>query len=131
MWYSFLLSSVSVCHQLFAAGFNNIISFSLKLDTKNITGFFINDTMITDDEIVQDAFVSYNVKVYCCYMNSGCGSVLVNGSKSDASDWRLVIDTNGDIDFSTYEVDWSQYVQCCCACACCACACGVPCLMRT
>jgi hypothetical protein len=92
----------------YVVGFNNIISFSLKLNIENITGFYQNNTLVVDDDIVQNAFVSYNVKLYCCFHNTGCGTVLVNGSRSSSSDWRLVIDTNGDIDFSTYEVRRGQ-----------------------
>lgn len=100
----YLFSYPFSCHLCFVAGFNNIISFSLKLNIENITGFYQNDTLVVDDDIIQDSFVSYNVKLYCCFTNTKCGTILANGSRSDSSEWRLVIDTNGDVDFSTYQV---------------------------
>lgn len=100
--YSFL--RIELLYILFLDGFNNVISFSLKLNFENITGLYQNDTLVIDDDIIQDAFLSFNVKIYCCFENAKCGSVLANGSKTESSDWRLVIDTNGDIDFITYQV---------------------------
>ena len=76
----------------------------MDLNIINITGFYVNDTLVVDDDVISNEIIPYSVAVYCCFQNTGCGNVFYNGTRSPSSHWKHVISTDSEIDLSTYEV---------------------------
>jgi hypothetical protein len=66
--------------------FQNVISVALELKLSNISDIMVNGTVINDDDSLEDYHFRYDLYLYTCYDNYGCGSV-----NTDGNEWKSVI----------------------------------------
>jgi hypothetical protein len=73
--------------------FENVISVALQAKYKNVTGVLSNGTYVDDDATLEDLRFEYDLALYCCYQNSGCGDIGISaiGKSDTGSDWMLVL----------------------------------------
>jgi hypothetical protein len=73
--------------------FENVISVALQSKYKNVTGVLLNGTYVDDDATLDDLKFEFDLSLYCCYHNSGCGDISVTaiGKSNTGSDWMLVL----------------------------------------
>lgn len=74
-----------------ASGFSNVISVAVKAKLSNTSAIYYNGSYIDDDEVIAELTFKYDLELYCCYSNSGCGNVSIGGEGWGHSDWKKVI----------------------------------------
>lgn len=79
--------------------FENVISVALQSKFKNVTGILMNGTYVDDDATLDDLKFEYDLDLYCCYQNSGCGDVAISsiGKSNTGSHWKLVLSSKDTV----------------------------------
>ena len=75
-----------------ARGFSNVISVAVKAKLSNTSAIYYNGSFIDDDEFIEGLTFKYDLELYCCYSNSGCGNVSTfEDDTGGHGQWKKVI----------------------------------------
>lgn len=74
---------------------DNIISIELKVEIKNFTDLYQNNTLVAPNEVnINDITLKYSTLVYCCYQGEGCGREFSDDVVINPHAWYSMYDSD-------------------------------------